>query len=88
MEQIWNCEAEYSPSLTIGAERQLLKVGEEYGEVCRAMLQHNTEELNEETADLLNSILGFCLHVYGNPNVLTSRLMNAIHKMAQKYSED
>lgn len=88
IEQIWNCESEYSPGIVRGAEAQLLKVGEEFGEVCDALLRHDPEELKDETADLLNTVLGFSLHVYKDPDEMSQRIMNAIHKMASKYSEE
>lgn len=88
IEQIWNCEREYSPGLVKGAEAQALKVAEEYGEVCDALLRHDAEDLKDEMADLFNTVFGLALHIYKDPDELSLRIMNAIHKMAEKYSRD
>lgn len=87
LEQIWNCEQEFSPGIDKGIEAQALKVGEEYGEVCDALLRRDAEDLKAEMADLLNTVFGLSILVYKNPDEMANRIVNAIHKMAEKYSE-
>lgn len=88
IEDIWNCEKEHSPSVTIGTEDQILKVREEFFEVIKAFVNDDREELKDETADLLNTVFGLSLHVYKDPEEMSQRIMNAIHKMAVKYGKN
>lgn len=87
-ERVWDCEKVCSPGVALGAEAQLLKVGEEFGEVCDALLKRDVTKLKDETADLLNTVFGFSLHVFKDPEEMSQKVMEVIQKMSEKYGRD
>ena len=84
-ERIWEFQRAHSPSIHAGIERQVLKATEELGELSRAILKHDGENVREELADLINVLYGLSVVIYRNPVEMDMAIQNAFKKMQAKY---
>lgn len=87
-EDVWNMELEYSPGIAQGTAKQIIKATEELGEVASAYLKGDVLEMKLEIADSLNTLFGLAIHCYESPDELSTGIMNAIEKMADKYVDE
>lgn len=85
LKTIWALENEFSPVKVVGVPRQIIKAGEEYGEICSAFATYSEPQLKVEIAHLLNVLFGLSTEIYRDPEELEQFLLNAIEGMALKW---